>query len=71
MSVDAKCKTAAMARRWSRRQDGSGGQDHVAATPFNKELGEGADPEKLFAFGYSARFLGAMQSRRANYRWQR
>jgi organic hydroperoxide reductase OsmC/OhrA len=67
MSVDAKCKP----ERWSRRQDGSGGQDHVAATPFNKELGEGADPEKLFAFGYSARFLGAMQSRRANYRWQR
>lgn len=66
MSVDAKYKTSATASGGGR--DGKtaladGTMALQLAVP--KELGgpggEGANPEKLFALGYSACFLGAMR----------
>jgi len=66
MSVDAKYKTSATASGGGR--DGKtaladGSMDLQLVVP--KELGgpggDGANPEKLFALGYSACFLGAMR----------
>ncbi len=66
MSVDAKYKTAATASGGGR--DGKAAlADGTMALQLNvpKELGgpggDGANPEKLFALGYSACFLGAMR----------
>jgi len=67
MSVDAKYKTTATASRGGR----DGGRTELAdgTLAFNlvvpKELGgpggDGTNPEKLFALGYSACFLGALR----------
>lgn len=66
MPVDAKYKTTATA-------SGGGRDGRTALTDGSMELhltvpkelggqsGEGANPEKLFALGYSACFLGAMR----------
>lgn len=66
MSVDAKYKTSATA-------SGGGRDGKTALTDGTMELqlvvpkelggpgGEGANPEKLFALGYSACFLGALR----------
>ena len=66
MSVDAKYKTKATASGGGR--DGKTGlEDGTMALQLTvpKELGgpggDGANPEKLFALGYSACYLGAMR----------
>ena len=66
MPVDAKYKTSATASgggRDGRTKTDDGSLDLQLVVP--KELGgpggDGANPEKLFALGYSACFLGAMR----------
>ena len=66
MTVDAKYKTTATASGGGRDGQTSladGSMSFQLTVP--KELGgpggDGANPEKLFALGYSACFLGAMR----------
>lgn len=66
MSVDAKYKTSATATGGGRDGQTSLADGTMALKlTVPKELGgpggEGANPEKLFALGYSACFLGAMR----------
>ena len=66
MSVDAKDKTTATATGGGRDgrtalADGSLELQLVIPRELGGPGGEGANPEKLFALGYSACFLGAMR----------
>lgn len=66
MSVDAKYKTTATASGGGRDgkttlADGSMSLDLVVPKELGGPGGDGANPEKLFALGYSACFLGAMR----------
>ena len=66
MSVDAKYKVTATASGGGRDgrtvlADGTMGLDLVVPKELGGPGGEGANPEKLFALGYSACFLGAMR----------
>ncbi|MGQ3028397.1 MAG: organic hydroperoxide resistance protein [Ferrovibrionaceae bacterium] len=66
MSVDAKYKTTATATGGGRDgrtalADGSMSLQLVVPKELGGPGGEGANPEKLFALGYSACFLGAMR----------
>ena len=67
MSVDAKYKTTATASGGGRDgktalQDGSMNMQLVVPKELGGPGGEGANPEKLFALGYSACYLGAMRA---------
>ena len=66
MPVDAKYKTKATASGGGRDgktklEDGTMALDLVVPKELGGPGGEGANPEKLFALGYSACFLGAMR----------
>lgn len=66
MSVDAKYKTTATASGGGRDgrtalADGTMALQLVVPKELGGPGGEGANPEKLFALGYSACFLGAMR----------
>ncbi len=66
MSVDAKYKTTAMASGGGRDgktalADGSMALQLTVPKELGGPGGDGANPEKLFALGYSACFLGAMR----------
>src|SRR3954469_20215905 len=66
MSVDAKYKTKATASGGGRDgktqlEDGTMALDLVVPKELGGPGGDGANPEKLFALGYSACFLGAMR----------
>ncbi|WP_377294653.1 organic hydroperoxide resistance protein [Rhizobium sp. SG2393] len=66
MSVDAKYKTSATANGGGRDgktslADGTLSLDLVVPKELGGPGGDGANPEKLFALGYSACFLGAMR----------
>lgn len=66
MSVDAKYKTKATASGGGRDgrtelADGTLAFDLVVPKELGGPGGDGANPEKLFALGYSACFLGAMR----------
>ena len=66
MSVDVKYKTSATATGGGRDgrtslDDGSLALNLVIPKELGGPGGEGANPEKLFALGYSACFLGAMR----------
>ena len=66
MSVDAKYKTTATAQGGGRDgktalADGSMALNLTVPKELGGPGGEGANPEKLFALGYSACFLGAMR----------
>ena len=66
MSVDAKYKTTATASGGGRDgqtvlADGTMALDLVVPKELGGPGGDGANPEKLFALGYSACFLGAMR----------
>lgn len=66
MSVDAKYKTTATASGGGRDgktalKDGTMALDLVVPKELGGPGGDGANPEKLFALGYSACFLGAMR----------
>lgn len=66
MPVDAKYKTKATASGGGRDgktklDDGTMALDLVVPKELGGPGGEGANPEKLFALGYSACFLGAMR----------
>ncbi|WP_420103168.1 Ohr family peroxiredoxin [Bosea sp. (in: a-proteobacteria)] len=66
MPVDAKYKTKATASGGGRDgktklDDGTMALDLVVPKELGGLGGEGANPEKLFALGYSACFLGAMR----------
>jgi lipoyl-dependent peroxiredoxin len=67
MSVDAKYKTSATASGGGRDgktalADGTMSLDLVIPKELGGPGGNGANPEKLFALGYSACFLSAMRS---------
>src|ERR1700722_19425046 len=67
MSVDAKYKTSATASGGGRDgktalADGTMSFDLVIPKELGGPGGNGANPEKLFALGYSACFLSAMRS---------
>src|SRR6202021_1231349 len=67
MPVDAKYKTTATASRGGRDgktalADGTMSLDLVIPKEMGGPGGNGANPEKLFALGYSACFLSAMRS---------
>src|SRR5271168_151545 len=66
MPVDVKYKTTATASGGGRDghtelQDGTLSLDLVVPKELGGPGGDGANPEKLFALGYSACFLGAMR----------
>jgi lipoyl-dependent peroxiredoxin len=66
MPVDAKYTTTATASGGGRNghtalQDGTMAFDLVVPKELGGPGGDGANPEKLFALGYSACFLGAMR----------
>lgn len=66
MSVDAKYKTSATATGGGRDgktslEDGSLSLQLVVPKELGGPGGDGANPEKLFALGYSACFLGALR----------
>lgn len=66
MSVDAKYKTTATATGGGRDgktslADGTMSLQLVVPKELGGPGGEGANPEKLFALGYSACFLGALR----------
>lgn len=66
MSVDAKYKTVATASGGGRDgrtalADGTMSLQLTAPKELGGPGGDGANPEKLFALGYSACFLGAMK----------
>jgi Ohr subfamily peroxiredoxin len=66
MSVDAKYKTTATATGGGRDgktslADGTMALDLVVPKELGGPGGDGANPEKLFALGYSACFLGALR----------
>ncbi|MCD7107668.1 organic hydroperoxide resistance protein [Rhizobium sp. DKSPLA3] len=66
MSVDAKYKTSATASGGGRDgktalSDGTLDLQLVVPKELGGPGGDGANPEKLFALGYSACFLGAMR----------
>jgi Ohr subfamily peroxiredoxin len=66
MSVDAKYKTVATASGGGRDgktklEDGTMALDLTLPKELGGPGGDGANPEKLFALGYSACFLGAMR----------
>lgn len=66
MSVDAKYKTTATATGGGRDgktslKDGTLALDLVVPKELGGPGGDGANPEKLFALGYSACFLGALR----------
>lgn len=66
MSVDAKYKTTATATGGGRDgrttlSDGTLALDLTVPKELGGPGGDGANPEKLFALGYSACFLGAMR----------
>jgi Ohr subfamily peroxiredoxin len=66
MPVDAKYKTKATASGGGRDgktalADGTMALDLVVPKELGGPGGDGANPEKLFALGYSACFLGAMR----------
>lgn len=66
MSVDAKYKTTATATGGGRDgktslADGTMALDLTVPKELGGPGGDGANPEKLFALGYSACFLGAMR----------
>ena len=66
MSVDAKYETTATAQGGGRDgktalADGSMALNLTVPKELGGPGGEGANPEKLFALGYSACFLGAMR----------
>ena len=66
MSVDAKYKTTATASGGGRDgkttlADGTMALDLTIPKELGGPGGDGANPEKLFALGYSACFLGAMR----------
>lgn len=66
MSVDAKYKTTATASGGgrdgeTRLADGTMALDLTVPKELGGPGGDGANPEKLFALGYSACFLGAMR----------
>lgn len=66
MPVDAKYKTTATASGGGRDgktalADGTMALDLVVPKELGGPGGDGANPEKLFALGYSACFLGAMR----------
>ena len=66
MPVDAKYKTTATATGGGRDgktalADGTMGLDLTVPKELGGPGGDGANPEKLFALGYSACFLGAMR----------
>lgn len=67
MSVDAKYKTTATASRGGRDggrtelADGTLALNLVVPKELGGPGGDGANPEKLFALGYSACFLGALR----------
>lgn len=66
MSVDAKYRTAATASGGGRDghtalADGTLALDLVVPKELGGPGGDGANPEKLFALGYSACFLGALR----------
>ncbi len=66
MAVDAKYKTTATATGGGRDgktslADGSMALQLVVPKELGGPGGEGANPEKLFALGYSACFLGALR----------
>src|SRR5690349_6335864 len=66
MSVDAKYKTTATASGGGRDgrtalADGTMAFDLVIPKELGGPGGDGANPEKLFALGYSACFLGALR----------
>ncbi len=66
MSVDAKYKTKATASGGGRDgkttlADGTMALDLTVPKELGGPGGDGANPEKLFALGYSACFLGAMR----------
>ena len=66
MSVDAKYKTSATAHGGGRDgktalDDGSLSLQLVVPKELGGPGGDGANPEKLFALGYSACFLGALR----------
>ncbi|SIR32551.1 peroxiredoxin, Ohr subfamily [Rhizobium sp. RU20A] len=66
MSVDAKYKTSATASGGGRDgktilTDNTMALDLVVPKELGGPGGDGANPEKLFALGYSACFLGAMR----------
>ena len=66
MSVDAKYKVTATATGGGRDgrtalEDGSMALQLVVPKELGGPGGEGANPEKLFALGYSACYLGAMR----------
>lgn len=66
MSVDAKYKTKATASGGGRDgktalEDGTMALDLVVPKELGGPGGDGVNPEKLFALGYSACFLGAMR----------
>lgn len=66
MPVDAKYKTSATASGGGRdgrttTEDGTLDLQLVVPKELGGPGGEGANPEKLFALGYSACFLGAMR----------
>lgn len=66
MSVDAKYKTSATASGGGRDgktalTDGTMALQLTVPKELGGPGGEGANPEKLFALGYSACFLGAMR----------
>lgn len=66
MSVDAKYKTTATASGGGRDgrtalADGSMALDLVVPKELGGPGGAGANPEKLFALGYSACYLGALR----------
>lgn len=67
MSVDAKYKTKATASGGGRDgrtglADGTLAFDLTVPKELGGPGGDGANPEKLFALGYSACFLGAMRA---------
>ncbi|MGI2030753.1 organic hydroperoxide resistance protein [Rhizobium panacihumi] len=66
MSVDAKYKTSATATGGGRDgktslEDGTLSLQLVVPKELGGPGGDGANPEKLFALGYSACFLGALR----------
>jgi len=76
MSVDAKYKTTATASGGGRDgktalADGTMSFDLVIPKELGGPGGDGANPEKLFALGYSACFLSAMRTALARTKIQR
>jgi lipoyl-dependent peroxiredoxin len=76
MSVDAKYKTSATASGGGRDgktalADGSMSLNLVIPKELGGPGGDGANPEKLFALGYSACFLSAMRTASARTKIKR